>query len=128
MDPELYEAVITGKTACLSELATSNSTVLLQETTDGDNILHVTAKYNLKKMAEEIIKLPQLVSLVNQKNSKGDTPLHVAARLGSLGTAQILIDCANSWSREIEAGERLIRMVNMKKDTALHDAARNGYC
>ncbi|XVE62789.1 hypothetical protein DITRI_Ditri06bG0148000 [Diplodiscus trichospermus] len=78
-------------------------------------------------MAEEIIKRPQLASLVNQKNSKGDTPLHVAARFGSLSTAQILIDCANSLSREIEAGERLLRMVNKEKNTTLHDASRNGH-
>ncbi|XVE62790.1 hypothetical protein DITRI_Ditri06bG0148100 [Diplodiscus trichospermus] len=127
MNPELYEAVITSNVASLQELASSDATVPLQVTAQEDNILHVAAKYDRKQMAEEIIKMPQLASLVNQKNSKGDTPLHVAARLGSLRTAQILIDCANSVNREIEAGERLVRMVNKEKDTALHDAARNGH-
>ncbi|XP_022719716.1 ankyrin repeat-containing protein ITN1-like [Durio zibethinus] len=127
MDPKLYEAVITGDFASLQELASSDLTVFLQVTTQEDNILHVAAKYNLKRMAEEIIRLPPLVSLVNQKNSKGDTPLHIAARLGSLGTAQVLINCANTMTQEIEAGERLIRMVNMEQDTALHDAVRNGH-
>ncbi|XWS42534.1 hypothetical protein CRYUN_Cryun16bG0022600 [Craigia yunnanensis] len=127
MDPKLYEAVITSNIDSLQELASSNLSLLLQVTAQEDNILHVAAKYDLKKMAEEIIKFSPLVSLVNQKNSKGDTPLHIAARLGSLRTAKILINCANSMSREIEAGERLIRMVNMEKDTALHEAARNGH-
>ena len=127
MDPKLYKAVRTSNIDSLQELASSDSTLLLQVTEQKDNILHVAAKYDLKEMAEKIIELSPLVSLVNQKNSKGDTPLHIAARSGSLETAQILINCANCMSREIEAGERLIRMVNQKKDTALHEAARNGH-
>ena len=115
MNPKLYK------------FTSSDSTLLLQVTEQKDNILHVAAKYDLKEMAEKIIELSPLVSLVNQKNSKGDTPLHIAARLGSLETAKILIKCANSMSPEIEAGERLVRMVNLKKDTALHEAARNGH-
>ncbi|XVF31063.1 hypothetical protein REPUB_Repub16aG0113000 [Reevesia pubescens] len=127
MDPKVYKAVITSDVAALHQLASSDLTVLLQVTIQEDNILHVAAKYDLKQMTEEIIKFPPLVSLVNQKHSKGDTPLHIAARLGNLRTAEVLINCANSMSREIEAGERLIRMVNMEKDTALHDAVRNGH-
>ncbi|OMO71948.1 hypothetical protein CCACVL1_18010 [Corchorus capsularis] len=126
MDPNLYEAVINGDIATLQGMA--NSPFILQVTTQGDNILHVAAKYNLKGVVEEMIKFQSLVSLVNQKNSKGDTPLHIAARLGSLGTAEVLVNCAKNIStREIEAGEKLVRMVNMEKDTALHDAARNGH-
>ena len=80
-----------------------------------------------KLILEVVPAVSPLVSLVNQKNLKGDTPLHIAARCGSLETAQILITFANSMSREIEPGERLVRMVNLKKDTALHEAARNGH-
>ncbi|XVE62708.1 hypothetical protein DITRI_Ditri06bG0141300 [Diplodiscus trichospermus] len=110
------------------ELASSDATLLLQVTAQEDDILHVAAKYDRKQMAEEIITMPQLASVIaNQNNSKGDTPLHVAARLGSLRTADILVDCANSMSREIEAGERPVSIVNMEKSTALHDAARNGH-
>ncbi|XVF31065.1 hypothetical protein REPUB_Repub16aG0113200 [Reevesia pubescens] len=127
MDTKVYQAVITSDVASLQELASSDLAVLLQVTIQEDNILHVAAKYDMKQMTEEIIKLPPLVSLVNQKNSKGDTPLHIAARLGNFRTAEVLINCANSMSREIEAGERLIWMVNMEKDTALHDAVRNGH-
>ncbi|XVE89938.1 hypothetical protein DITRI_Ditri20bG0036400 [Diplodiscus trichospermus] len=127
MDRTLYDAVITSNIAFLQAKARSDLTVLLQVTAQGDNYLHVAAKYDLKQMAEEIIRLPSLLPLVNQKNSKGDTPLHVAARLGSFEMVQIFINCANNMNGEIEAGERLIRMVNMEKDTALHDAARNGH-
>ncbi|KAE8687315.1 Ankyrin repeat family protein [Hibiscus syriacus] len=65
------------------------------------------------------------MSLVNQKNSNGDTPLHVVARTGSFETAEIFVNCA--YSGEIEAGQRVVKMVNMVNDTALHDAARNGH-
>ncbi|KAK8995439.1 hypothetical protein V6N11_069870 [Hibiscus sabdariffa] len=125
MDPKLYEAIITGNTATLGEFATRDLASLLQVTIEEDNILHITAKYNLKRMTIEIIRLPPLMLLVNQKNSKGDTPLHVAAEMGSFETAEILVRCANSG--EMEAGERVIRMVNRASDSALHVAARNGH-
>ncbi|XP_038999183.1 protein ACCELERATED CELL DEATH 6-like [Hibiscus syriacus] len=127
MDPKLYQAVIKGDVASMKELAGPDSTLLFQVTPNGDNILHVAAKYDLNQIAQEIVKLPSSGLLVNQKNSKHDTPLHIAARLGSLKTCQVLVNFANSVSREIEAGEKLIRMVNSNKDTALHDAVRNGY-
>lgn len=124
MDPKLHGALITGDAGALHEF-TSDSAVL-QVTTEEENVLHLAAKYNRNRMAEEMItKFPTSVSLVNQKNSKGDTPLHVAARSGSFETAQILVNCANSG--EIEAGQRATRIVNMVNDTALHDAVRNGH-
>ncbi|PPD70421.1 hypothetical protein GOBAR_DD32694 [Gossypium barbadense] len=128
MDPKLHEALITGDTDALHEFTSESDSdsAFLQVTTEEDNVLHLAAKYNQNRMAEEMITtFPTLVSLVNQKNSKGDTPLHVAARSGSFETAQILVNCANSG--EIEAGQRATRIVNMVNDTALHDAVRNGH-
>ncbi|OMO96226.1 hypothetical protein COLO4_15399 [Corchorus olitorius] len=122
MDHNLYKALLTRDITFLQEKANSELPFLLQVTTQGDNILHIAAKYNLI-VVEDIITFLPLVSLVNQKNAKGDTPLHVAARLGSLGATQVLVNCA----RNITTRERLVRMVNMEKDTALHDAARNGH-
>ncbi|KAE8688490.1 Ankyrin repeat family protein [Hibiscus syriacus] len=125
MDTKLYETLIAGNAAALREFATRDLAAFLQVTTEGDNVLHVTAKYNLMVKTAAIIENPSLKSLVNQKNSKGDTPLHVAARMGSFETAEIFVNCANSG--EIEAGERVTKMVNQVNDTALHDAARNGH-
>ncbi|MBA0737458.1 hypothetical protein Gogos_010921 [Gossypium gossypioides] len=128
MDPKLHEALITGGTDALHEFTSESDSdsAFLQVTTEEDNILHLAAKYNQNRMAEEMITtFPTLVSLVNQKNSKGDTPLHVTARSGSFETAQILVNCANSG--EIEARQRATRIVNMVNDTALHDAVRNGH-
>ncbi|GMJ11230.1 hypothetical protein like AT4G03500 [Hibiscus trionum] len=127
MDPKLYQAVIKGDIASMKELQSSDSTVLFQVTQKGDNILHVAAKYDANQIAQEMVKLPRSGQLVDQKNSKGDTPLHVAAKMGSFKTCQVLVNFAKSTSGEIEAGEKMIRMVNLHKDTALHDAVRNGY-
>ncbi|KAK8318838.1 hypothetical protein V6Z11_A13G198800, partial [Gossypium hirsutum] len=63
--------------------------------------------------------------LLHQKNSKGNTPLHIAARMGSLEICQVLINHMSGG--KIEAGEKLIRVVNKNHDTALHDAVRNGH-
>ncbi|MBA0710086.1 hypothetical protein Golax_025082, partial [Gossypium laxum] len=128
MDPKLHEALITGDTDALHEFTSESDSdsAFLQVTTEEDNVLHLAAKCNQNRMAEEMITtFPTLVALVNQKNSKGDTPLHVAARSGSFETAQILVNCANSG--EIEDGQRTTRIVNMVNDTALHDAVRNGH-
>ncbi|KAK8591314.1 hypothetical protein V6N13_031362 [Hibiscus sabdariffa] len=127
MDPKLYQAVIKGDIAFMKELTSPDSTVLFWVTPAEDNILHVAAKYDANQIAEEIVKLPCSVQLVNRKNSDGDTPLHVAAKMGSLKTCQVLVNFANNMSGEIEAGEKLAKMVNSNKDTALHVAVRNGY-
>ena len=66
-------------------------------------------------------------------NSKKDTALHLAARLGSFQVAEHLIECAEKcrFGDDLEADDyrdkELLRMVNLEKDTALHDAVRNGY-
>ncbi|KAE8728495.1 Ankyrin repeat family protein [Hibiscus syriacus] len=127
MAPKLYQAVIKGDAASMKELAGPDSTLLFQLTPNGDSILHVAAKYNVNQIALEILKFLSSGLFVNQKNSKHDTPLHIAAWMGSLKTCKVLVHFANSLSCKIEAAEKLIRMVNSNKDTALHDAVRNGY-
>nr|KJB82270.1 hypothetical protein B456_013G186100 [Gossypium raimondii] len=113
MDPKLYRAVIKGYVASMRDLASSDSRfVLLQVTPQGDNIVHVAAKHDVKQIADAL-------------NSKGNTPLHIAARTGSSEICQVLINHMSGG--KIEAGEKLIRVVNKNHDTALHDAVRNGH-
>ncbi|KAK8542972.1 hypothetical protein V6N12_015547 [Hibiscus sabdariffa] len=116
-----------GTYASLSRTSGLANAVLAIVTPAEDNILHVAAKYEANQIEEEIVKLLCSVQLVNQKNSKGNTPLHVAAKMGSSKTCQVLVNYVNNMSGEIEAGEKLTRMVNSNKDTELHVAVRNGY-
>ncbi|KAK6243315.1 hypothetical protein QUC31_009724 [Theobroma cacao] len=130
MDSKLYKAVMSGDRTSFSELIELDPSILLKVTTQEDTVLHVAAKFNQKKMAEEILKTQP--SLVHQRNSKGNTALHVAARLGSEEMVKFFIDFSNisSASRGVEGGaeveEKLLRrMVNLEKETALHEAVKN---
>lgn len=129
MDLGLYRAVISDNHNFFRVLEPSNhSNVLLQVTSQRqDTILHIAAKFKRKDVAEIIMYL--LPSLVYKRNSKGDTPLHIAARLGSLDMVELLINYENDESVEVEveANERLMRMVNNAKNTALHEAVRKGH-
>lgn len=66
-------------------------------------------------------------SLPYKQNSKGDTPLHISARLGNLDMIKIIINYESRGSVEVEANEMVMRVENNMKNTALHEAARKGY-
>lgn len=131
MDPKLYKAVMSGDQDSFNELTKLDPSILLKVTTSQeDTVLHVAAKFKQKEMAEKILQLQP--SVVYQRNSKGDIPLHIAARLGSEETVELFIGFSNkTWaSREVVEGEladqeKLVRMVNLKKETALHEAVKN---
>ncbi|MBA0874170.1 hypothetical protein Goshw_012894 [Gossypium schwendimanii] len=95
MDPKLYRAVIKG----------------------------YVAYEGLGKLRLKICSSPK--QFLHQKNSKGNTLLHIAARMGSSEICQVLINHMSGG--KIEAGEKLIRVVNKNHYTALHDAVRNGH-
>ncbi|PPD74902.1 hypothetical protein GOBAR_DD28180 [Gossypium barbadense] len=60
MDPKLYRAVIKGYVASMRDLASSDSRfVLLQVTPQGDNIVHVAAKHDVKQIADALVQFPQ---------------------------------------------------------------------
>ena len=90
----------------------------------GNSVLHMAAKRGAVQIAERILRLHP--SLLYRTNSKGDTPLHVAAWLGRLEMTRVLINRARM---EVEVGRnhKLLRMGNLEKDTTLHDVVRNGH-
>jgi ankyrin repeat protein len=67
--------------------------------------------------------------LLLQANTKGETPLHFAARYGHSNAVKVLIDRAKTLAIDPENGpaeeKKMLRMTNEEKDTALHVAARN---
>ncbi|ESR55442.1 hypothetical protein CICLE_v10023458mg [Citrus x clementina] len=90
----------------------------------GNTLLHIAAAgfiHDRENMATTLArKYPFLITM---QNSKGDTPLHVAARAGMLQTAKILVDCAKRMTSSSQIDVKfLMEMKNVRGNTALHEA------
>ena len=123
MNPEVFRAASTGY---FDE--NSNST-LLQVTVEKNTVLHVALQFKQIEAAKKIVNLSP--SLVYETNSNGDTPLHVASRVGASSLVKILVQKAKDeeaifrWKVEA-SGLNHLSMVNLDGDTALHIAVRYG--
>ncbi|XP_050371417.1 uncharacterized protein LOC126789326 [Argentina anserina] len=134
MDRSLYEAARGGDDSFLRQIidddVLSNHDYLLQTTPKDNNILHIAAEF---RQIEFFRQVPHHYSpaLFWAANKKGDTPLHVAARIGYEEIVDFLIDQARALQirgADEETGQRkpLLRVTNMEMDTALHVAVRFG--
>ena len=123
MDRRLFQAASNGDSEFFENLTDPNT--LLQVTIEKNTVLHVAAQFNQLEVARKIVHLNS--RLVYEANSKGNTPLHVAAREGSSSMVKLLIDYEEEQELDIEIGRQhqLLRKVNRDGDTALHVAARN---
>jgi ankyrin repeat protein len=122
MDLQMYLAASNGESSFFDRLTASDST-LLQVTTEKNTVLHIAVQFEQYEVAKKIVCL--LGCLAMQTNSKGNTPLHVAAKVGNPQMVRFLIDHAED--RDVESGARqLPSMVNLEKDTALHIAVQYG--
>ncbi|XP_057796409.1 protein ACCELERATED CELL DEATH 6-like [Salvia miltiorrhiza] len=122
MDPKLYRAIMKddilefvramdcdrqhGPTVSCVQLGPQNKTVL-----------HVATTY----ASYEIVKLicKDLPDLVAEKNARGDTALHIAARAGSSRLVTLLVNS--------DFGEGGLREKNEEGSTALHEALKYGH-
>ncbi|KAJ4886175.1 Ankyrin repeat-containing domain protein [Raphanus sativus] len=93
-----------------------------------NNVLHIAAKHQRLDFAAAILELRPCLLL--GENNNGDTPLHVAASVGSFQVLQLLVNSAiNNVSSDIEnrgITKQLLRTTNKQNDTALHVALKNG--
>ncbi|KAF8032337.1 hypothetical protein BT93_D1299 [Corymbia citriodora subsp. variegata] len=113
MHPEVYKAIKSGDHAYLMRIISGNEEDFFHQTTPKkNNILHVAAQYKS--------------CLLWQGNYKGDTPLHVAAKVGSNKMVQVFINEAKS-PYQPDACKELLRRQNSHKDTTLHYAVRGGH-
>ncbi|KAF9596027.1 hypothetical protein IFM89_006954 [Coptis chinensis] len=136
MDPMLNEVDETGyKEGLAHKVMEENTDVLQQVTTNKETSIHIAARYGHYELINFIlIRYPILLrALLSIANLVGDTPLHIAARAGHLHILNLLIGCAknsqsSSW-RDIETGRaeatEIMRKQNRKKDTIMHEVARN---
>ncbi|KAI3866940.1 hypothetical protein MKX03_021983 [Papaver bracteatum] len=151
MNSTLYEAIKAGRIDYLNPIpfAEDNDLIIqmsLMKTHLNNNSLHVAVQYNQEVCVKMICKT--CPSLLLQQNFEGNTPLHVAARLGLPDVAKVLLNFSRQEEEggDVERGEessngcmtnvageengclklqQLVRMENKNKDTALHEALRN---
>jgi hypothetical protein len=87
-----------------------------------------TGSESTDNFVEKILEM--CPSLLLQANTKGETPLHIAARYGHDDIVEVLIKyCAQTLhDQDLEEGiepvKEMLRMTNKEKDTALHEAVR----
>ncbi|XP_062217655.1 ankyrin repeat-containing protein At5g02620-like [Phragmites australis] len=97
-------------------------------TADGDTALHVLATCgdgdNFLRSADIVYHKARY--LLVAQNSKGDTPLHCAARAGRPKMVSRLIALARGEANIGEMLKEVVRKENGRKETALHEAVRLG--
>jgi len=130
MEPKLYKAAAKGN---INPFKDRLPTSLIELFTPQKNtILHVYLGNQSREpestdFVGKILEMcPQLLF---QANTKGETPLHFAARYGRSNAVKVLIDRAKARPTDPESGvteaKKMLRMTNEEQDTALHVAARN---
>ncbi|KAM5576899.1 ankyrin repeat-containing protein [Rosa sericea] len=138
MDPPVYEAAASGDLRFLKEVRDGDRSVdiLFQKTPKNNNVLHIAAQFKQTHFFKEF---PNHIrsSLFWATNTKGDTPMHIAARVGCVKLVEFLIDHARKLQTDAadeetgpadaEAYKELLRMTNSEKDTALHVAVKCGH-
>ncbi|PQQ13125.1 ankyrin repeat-containing protein [Prunus yedoensis var. nudiflora] len=134
MDPSLYRAARSGDLGFLRTARDNN--ILDQKTPKDNNVLHVAAEFKQIDFFENA-PLDDQSPLFWATNKKGNTPLHVAARVGCHEVVKFLIEHAlrtlidpadqESGPADANAHKELLRKTNSQKDTALHVAVRNGH-
>ncbi|XP_039166777.1 ankyrin repeat-containing protein At5g02620-like [Eucalyptus grandis] len=133
MHPKVCEAAKSGDYDSLITIISGNGEDLFHQTTPKENnILHLAAQYKQVNFIENLLQCPSGPSLLWQGNCKGDTPLHVAAKVGSCEAVQMFIDLSKSlhWvieNGQVDACKELLRKQNLHKDTVLHYAIRGGH-
>ncbi|XP_052114938.1 protein ACCELERATED CELL DEATH 6 isoform X2 [Arachis duranensis] len=97
------------------------SDIFEQVTLAGDSMLHVASDMGKGRITELI--LHHFPNLLNKRNIRGDTPLHVAARSNkNLRLVKVILtQYANDKSR-YELEDELTRLTNEYGNTALHEA------
>ncbi|PQM34163.1 hypothetical protein Pyn_37933 [Prunus yedoensis var. nudiflora] len=104
MEPSLHEAARSGEVGFLRRMKDGDVSIdlLLHKTPKGNNILHVAAEF---KQIEFFKELDDQSSLFWATNEKGDTPLHVAARVGCDQVVKFLIEHTKKMLHVQEANE-----------------------
>ena len=123
----IYGSRITTPTSSEDFMSTMSKIDLKQVTCgQGNTSLHVATIGGNETFVEKTLQSYPL--LVYEVNMKGETALHIAARLGDVEVASLLIGCAKRTDKVVGMRrEDLLTMVDNEKNTALHEAVRYGH-
>ncbi|KDP42441.1 hypothetical protein JCGZ_00238 [Jatropha curcas] len=136
MDLRFHDAAANGDINGFNNYSGPDLSSLL--TPSKNTILHIFISSRKPKSESSIAFIVQVLnkcqSLLCQPNIKGETPLHIASRLGHEDIVEFLIDRAKTIRDEqndieigAEAARQMVRMISVEKDTALHEAVRNNH-
>ncbi|KAF2290202.1 hypothetical protein GH714_004057 [Hevea brasiliensis] len=136
MEADLQKAAAKGIIDCFKDYTDLRCLLTPNENT----ILHIYLTSPSERSTDFIGQVLGICpSLLVQINVDGDTPLHIAARYGHSDAAKALIEQAkaalydptdvesgeDATTRQMAAARQMVRITNKKKETALHEAARN---
>ncbi|XP_016652284.1 PREDICTED: ankyrin repeat-containing protein At5g02620 [Prunus mume] len=130
MDPRLYKSAKSGDVCFLKQLLNDDPMLLYQLTPRENTALHIAVQFGHENVTAEIYS--RCRSLLTQPNLDGDTPLHVAARVGRFSIVNYLVRETLSMS-QVEFGNVSSKMLETLRDrnrgnnTVLHEAVRNGH-
>ncbi|ESQ49627.1 hypothetical protein EUTSA_v10020630mg [Eutrema salsugineum] len=127
VDWRLLIAAAKGETKLL-DLTMFHHSDFDKVTPQNNNVLHVAAKHQRRDFAAGILDL--CPSLLFKENNNGDTPLHVAASVGSFEVLELLVSSTNQETSDVEnrgITKQLLRTTNKQNDTALNVALKNGH-
>ncbi|XP_060672454.1 uncharacterized protein LOC112491415 [Ziziphus jujuba] len=121
MDRTVFEAAASGDESLIQRLQ-QHGIDPHQVTPKMNTILHIAVRFNQRGISKGVLRLSPWQ--LHQANAEGNSPLHIAAKIGSEEIVKLLI----GGLEDIESHQAdTIRMKNLKeKDTALHVAIKNG--
>lgn len=127
MDDNLYEAATKGDVDYIEKLRLVDRWFSLDcQSHDGSNILHIALRHHHIPLIECVLDGSHM--LMSWKDSKGDTPLHLAAGLFTNEAFTFLELCLNTWifnkNEYYLEGPAPWKVRNSKGNTYLHEAAR----
>ncbi|XP_010102272.2 ankyrin-1 [Morus notabilis] len=126
MDRTVFEAAELGNFDPIKGL--KEHQILNQRTPQMRTVLHVAVRFNQKKFAEQVLDLCPMLLL--KANAEGESPLHIAAKVGNPEMVQLLINVASRGDierQQIDVRTMLRTRDLVKEDTALHVGVRNGH-
>ncbi|XP_004295699.1 PREDICTED: uncharacterized protein LOC101305449 [Fragaria vesca subsp. vesca] len=126
MDPSMYRAATCGDVGILQKIRNGEVSVdlLSYQTPKGNNVLHLAAEFKRINVFTDI-PLDKHSPLFWSVNKMGDTPLHIAARVGCDEVIDFLIERAKALhvrrANDQERGptyaksyKKLLRKTNLK--------------